>query len=44
MLNLNLTLPEGGVAKFDVVNGYSWEGGRGDRCNLWADLGYWTPA
>ncbi|KAI8274713.1 Carboxylic ester hydrolase [Colletotrichum sp. SAR 10_98] len=44
MLNLNLTLPEGGVAKFDVVDGFSWEGGRGDRCNLWADLGYWIQA
>ncbi|KAF3802352.1 Acetylcholinesterase [Colletotrichum gloeosporioides] len=44
MLNLNLTLVEGGVAKFDVVDGFSWEGGRVDRCNLWADLGYWIQA
>ncbi|KAK1992057.1 carboxylesterase [Colletotrichum falcatum] len=44
MLNLNLTRPEGGVSDFQIVDGFSWEGGRGDRCKLWADLGPWVPA
>ncbi|KAI1455615.1 alpha/beta-hydrolase [Annulohypoxylon moriforme] len=28
-------------AKFNIVEGSSWEGGRGERCQLWADLGPW---
>ncbi|KAK1564192.1 carboxylesterase [Colletotrichum navitas] len=44
MLNLNMTRPEGGVADFQTVDGFTWEGGRGDRCKLWADLGPWAPA
>ncbi|TDZ26386.1 Secreted lipase [Colletotrichum orbiculare MAFF 240422] len=44
MLNLNLTRPEGGAASFGIVDGDSWEGGRGDRCRLWAELGERIPA
>ncbi|KAL4405395.1 carboxylesterase [Colletotrichum abscissum] len=44
MLNLNLTSPESGKANFRVVDGLSWEGGRGNRCKLWADLGYWIQS
>lgn len=29
-------------ADFQLVEGYSWEGGRGKRCQLWADLAPWT--
>lgn len=29
------------VAEFEVVDAMSWEGGRGERCQLWADLGPW---
>ncbi|KAI0109343.1 alpha/beta-hydrolase [Hypoxylon sp. NC0597] len=28
-------------ADFSVAEGTSWEGGRGQRCQLWADLGPW---
>ncbi|KAI1442597.1 alpha/beta-hydrolase [Annulohypoxylon stygium] len=31
-------------AKFNIVEGSSWEGGRGKRCQLWADLGPWIMA
>ncbi|XXH03308.1 hypothetical protein Hte_009706 [Hypoxylon texense] len=49
MLNINVT--EGVAAStssstppeaaFKMVEGTSWEGGRGDRCQLWAELGPW---
>jgi hypothetical protein len=29
-------------AIFDVVPGWSWEGGRGKRCQLWVELGQWA--
>ncbi|KAI1104358.1 alpha/beta-hydrolase [Jackrogersella minutella] len=29
------------AADFTVAEGNSWEGGRGERCKLWADLGPW---
>ncbi|KAI0388539.1 carboxylesterase family protein [Xylariaceae sp. FL0594] len=29
-------------AKFNLASGWSWEGGRGKRCQLWADLGPWA--
>ncbi|KAI1170974.1 carboxylesterase [Nemania sp. FL0916] len=29
-------------AKFSVASGWSWEGGRGKRCQLWVDLGPWA--
>ncbi|KAI1365787.1 carboxylesterase [Xylaria arbuscula] len=29
-------------ATFDLVAGWSWEGKRGQRCQLWADLGRWA--
>jgi hypothetical protein len=31
------------TAKFDVVDAWSWEGGRGRRCQLWADMGALVP-
>lgn len=30
-------------AKFDVVDAWSWEGGRGARCGLWAELAPQVP-
>src|SRR3569833_231828 len=39
MLNLNVTNTEPYKARFQVVDGNAWEGGRGERCNLWARLG-----
>ncbi|GAP83259.1 putative carboxylesterase family protein [Rosellinia necatrix] len=29
-------------AAFSLASGWSWEGGRGKRCQLWADLGRWA--
>ncbi|KAI1751330.1 carboxylesterase [Xylaria castorea] len=29
-------------ASFNLVSGWSWEGGRGRRCKLWVDLGQWA--
>ncbi|RWA07360.1 hypothetical protein EKO27_g7744 [Xylaria grammica] len=29
-------------AVFNIVPGWSWEGGRGRRCQLWVDLGQWA--
>ncbi|KAI4863858.1 carboxylesterase [Hypoxylon rubiginosum] len=29
-------------AIFQVVDAWSWEGGRGKRCQLWAELGSWA--
>ncbi|KAI1772336.1 Alpha/Beta hydrolase protein [Hypoxylon cercidicola] len=29
-------------AVFEVVDAWSWEGGRGKRCQLWAELGKWA--
>ncbi|KAI0455835.1 carboxylesterase [Xylaria acuta] len=29
-------------ASFNLVSGWSWEGGRGRRCQLWVDLGQWA--
>ncbi|KUJ13183.1 carboxylesterase family protein-like protein [Mollisia scopiformis] len=31
------------TANFDVVDAWSWEGGRGARCEFWADIGKWVP-
>ncbi|KAK4173654.1 Alpha/Beta hydrolase protein [Triangularia setosa] len=41
LLNLNVTVAEGGERenKWAVVDGDSWEGGRGGRCRLWAEIG-----
>ncbi|KAI0376189.1 alpha/beta-hydrolase [Hypomontagnella monticulosa] len=30
------------VADLKIAEGSSWEGGRGERCQLWADLGPWV--
>lgn len=29
-------------AAFNLASGWSWEGGRGKRCQLWVDLGEWA--
>ncbi|KAI0206974.1 carboxylesterase family protein [Astrocystis sublimbata] len=29
-------------ATFNLVSGWSWEGGRGERCKLWVELGQWA--
>lgn len=29
-------------AAFTLASGWSWEGGRGKRCQLWVDLGQWA--
>ncbi|RYC64715.1 hypothetical protein CHU98_g1509 [Xylaria longipes] len=29
-------------ASFNLASGWSWEGGRGNRCQLWVDLGQWA--
>ncbi|KAI8623153.1 carboxylesterase [Xylariaceae sp. FL1651] len=29
-------------AAFNVAPGWTWEGGRGERCQLWVDLGQWA--
>ena len=39
MLNLNVTNSVPYRARFNVVDGDKWEGGRGERCALWAKLG-----
>lgn len=31
------------TAKFDMVDAWSWEGGRGARCALWAEIGAEVP-
>lgn len=31
------------TAKFDVVDAWSWEGGRGERCKFWAEMGSVVP-
>ncbi len=39
LLNLNVTNTAPFQAQFSVVDGNAWEGGRGERCALWAALG-----
>ena len=29
--------------QFDVVNAYTWEGGRGIRCDFWRSVGIVVP-
>ncbi|KAI0018641.1 carboxylesterase [Xylariomycetidae sp. FL0641] len=36
---VDTTVYEGARARFTVVEGWSWEAGRGDRCRLWVDVG-----
>jgi hypothetical protein len=31
------------AAKFDIVDAWNWEGGRGARCQFWADVGALVP-
>ena len=39
LLVLNVTAAAPHQARFALVDGYAWEGGRGERCALWAKLG-----
>ena len=39
MLNLNVT--SAGRTDWKTVDGLSWEGGRWERCALWARIGVW---
>jgi hypothetical protein len=31
------------TAKFDIVDAWTWEGGRGKRCEFWSDVGQFVP-
>lgn len=31
-------------AALEIAEGWTWEGGRGERCRLWANLGDWIMA
>jgi hypothetical protein len=31
------------TAKFNIVDAWAWEGGRGERCKFWADIGEFVP-
>lgn len=42
LLDLNVTDTD--AANFKVADGMLWEGGRGARCDLWAELGPFIPA
>lgn len=42
LLDLNVTAAN--AASFRVADGMLWEGGRGARCDLWAELGAYIPA
>lgn len=42
LLDLNVT--NANTASFRVADGMLWEGGRGARCDLWAELGVYIPA
>ena len=52
MIDLNTTCPTtvGGLCQgptlqntFRVVNAYTWEGGRGTRCDFWKSVGELVP-
>ncbi|KAK4205450.1 Alpha/Beta hydrolase protein [Triangularia verruculosa] len=42
LLNLNVTVTASGERqnRWAVVDADEWEGGRGERCRLWADIGF----
>ena len=43
----NISVPEfvgpGLTNKFDAVNAFTWEGGRGIRCDFWRSMGVIVP-
>jgi hypothetical protein len=39
MLNVNVT-GKPGRADWSVVDAMGWEGGRGERCKLWTEIGF----
>lgn len=42
-MNITQLKDPGLEARFRIVDAYSWEGGRGRRCELWANLGAAVP-
>lgn len=43
VVNVTQMIGPGLQARFQVVDAWSWEGGRGQRCELWKDLGDSVP-
>lgn len=41
--NITQYAEPGLTAKLDVVDAWNWEGGRGERCEFWADIAKWVP-
>ena len=42
-LNITQYAEPGLAAKLNVVDAWSWEGGRGERCEFWAEIAKWVP-
>lgn len=42
-INITQMVNPGLVSRFRIVDAESWEGGRGQRCELWRDLGASVP-
>ena len=42
-INVTQYAGPGLVARFDIVDAWSWEGDRGARCKFWADIGKFVP-
>lgn len=42
-VNVTQMIGSGLAARFRMVDAWSWEGGRGQRCSLWQDLGPSVP-
>lgn len=43
VLNISAETGEGAVNSFRLVNAYTWEGGRGMRCDFWRSMGEIVP-
>lgn len=43
VINITQMINPGLEALFRIVNAESWEGGRGERCELWRSLGATVP-
>jgi hypothetical protein len=43
MVNVTQYAGPGLRAQFDVVDAWTWEGGRGERCEFWAGIGAEVP-
>lgn len=41
--NLTAETGQGAVNDFQLVNAYTWEGGRGMRCDFWRSMGELVP-